>query len=275
MVLPEPGGPCSSTPRGGRTPSVLKTSGCLSGKSTSSFRMASCLSSPPMSSYPTASSSSNASSSEMGSPSGKICASAPAKQCISGSISTTFHLMSLSPSPTGVSITSPTVSGRIASFRNGASESSNASPSKPSKLDAIAVSMIIEASGTSRRGDIRKVSPEAKRRFAFAVEESLASPRRSLPLASTTAHTVFRIFFARKRTVSPSTRPSLSMVFASTSMADGSSASAAAIVNRILLGVDSSSSASPPRKSAARLNALLCCPSLLLLTARSVSIPRA
>mmetsp|Transcript_176846 Transcript_176846/g.430217 ORF Transcript_176846/g.430217 Transcript_176846/m.430217 type:complete len:230 (-) Transcript_176846:665-1354(-) len=49
-VLPEPGGPCSSTPRGGFTPSVLKSVGWRSGSSIISRIWASCLRSPPMSS---------------------------------------------------------------------------------------------------------------------------------------------------------------------------------------------------------------------------------
>mmetsp|Transcript_32540 Transcript_32540/g.85518 ORF Transcript_32540/g.85518 Transcript_32540/m.85518 type:complete len:242 (+) Transcript_32540:1324-2049(+) len=50
IVLPEPGGPTSSTPRGGRTPISSKTTGCISGRSTSSRSVDICLSRPPMSS---------------------------------------------------------------------------------------------------------------------------------------------------------------------------------------------------------------------------------
>mmetsp|Transcript_17480 Transcript_17480/g.61398 ORF Transcript_17480/g.61398 Transcript_17480/m.61398 type:complete len:306 (+) Transcript_17480:1817-2734(+) len=49
-VLPDPGGPCSSTPRGGFTPSVLNSVGWRSGSSIISRICASCLRRPPMSS---------------------------------------------------------------------------------------------------------------------------------------------------------------------------------------------------------------------------------
>mmetsp|Transcript_26041 Transcript_26041/g.62131 ORF Transcript_26041/g.62131 Transcript_26041/m.62131 type:complete len:218 (-) Transcript_26041:823-1476(-) len=50
MVLPHPGGPYSSTPRGGFTPTLVKSSGCLSGSSTISRSCPICLERPPMSS---------------------------------------------------------------------------------------------------------------------------------------------------------------------------------------------------------------------------------
>lgn len=55
-VLPDPGGPYSSTPLGGFTPSVLNSCGCLSGSSIISRIRAICFRQPPISSYPTSSS---------------------------------------------------------------------------------------------------------------------------------------------------------------------------------------------------------------------------
>lgn len=49
-VFPVPGGPCSSTPFGGSTPSLSKISGCLSGSSIISLTFLISSSSPPMSS---------------------------------------------------------------------------------------------------------------------------------------------------------------------------------------------------------------------------------
>eukprot|EP00965_Chrysotila_dentata_P211039 6186253-Pleurochrysis_carterae.AAC.5 len=48
IVLPQPGGPWISTPRGGRTPTEVNTFGWRIGSSTSSRILASCLSQPPM-----------------------------------------------------------------------------------------------------------------------------------------------------------------------------------------------------------------------------------
>ena len=53
MVFPVPGGPWSSTPLGASTPSLLKSSGCLSGSSTISRIFLTASPSPPMSSYET------------------------------------------------------------------------------------------------------------------------------------------------------------------------------------------------------------------------------
>mmetsp|Transcript_25123 Transcript_25123/g.99975 ORF Transcript_25123/g.99975 Transcript_25123/m.99975 type:complete len:306 (+) Transcript_25123:1398-2315(+) len=49
-VFPDPGGPYRRTPRGGLTPNVLKSDGCLSGSSIISRICAICLRQPPMSS---------------------------------------------------------------------------------------------------------------------------------------------------------------------------------------------------------------------------------
>mmetsp|Transcript_18105 Transcript_18105/g.30239 ORF Transcript_18105/g.30239 Transcript_18105/m.30239 type:complete len:263 (-) Transcript_18105:433-1221(-) len=170
IVLPEPAGPCINTPRGGRTPMTLKTSGCFSGRSMSSLSIASCLSSPPTSSYPTVSSSS-ACSSVRGSPSGKISVALPAMPELSGSISITFHRTTCSLSPTvhGVSTMSPTESGRIASLRNGLSPRSNGSPSNPSRLAASGWSIIRSLSLMSRRVDTITEWPLCTLRFARAV----------------------------------------------------------------------------------------------------------
>mmetsp|Transcript_15960 Transcript_15960/g.48738 ORF Transcript_15960/g.48738 Transcript_15960/m.48738 type:complete len:276 (+) Transcript_15960:612-1439(+) len=50
-VLPVPGGPCSRTPLGGRTPMVSNISLCVMGSTTASMSSWICLSQPPMSLY--------------------------------------------------------------------------------------------------------------------------------------------------------------------------------------------------------------------------------
>mmetsp|Transcript_9638 Transcript_9638/g.16478 ORF Transcript_9638/g.16478 Transcript_9638/m.16478 type:complete len:325 (-) Transcript_9638:291-1265(-) len=140
IVFPEPAGPWMSTPRGGRTPTASKTPGCLSGRSISSCSSPSWRDIPPMSSYPTRSSSKLSSSSLIGSPSVKISVALPTTAAFwsasssasdESSSSTTFHRMTCasSPSPHGVSKTSPTLSGRSLSARKGLSASSKTSPS--------------------------------------------------------------------------------------------------------------------------------------------------
>jgi len=49
IVLPVPGGPYSSTPRGGSIPIALYRSKCVSGSSTASRISCFCTSQPPMS----------------------------------------------------------------------------------------------------------------------------------------------------------------------------------------------------------------------------------
>ncbi|PHH84284.1 hypothetical protein CDD83_2200 [Cordyceps sp. RAO-2017] len=53
IVLPVPGGPYSSTPRGGSMPICLYRSKCVSGSSTASRISCFCMSSPPTSAYVT------------------------------------------------------------------------------------------------------------------------------------------------------------------------------------------------------------------------------
>mmetsp|Transcript_35269 Transcript_35269/g.119420 ORF Transcript_35269/g.119420 Transcript_35269/m.119420 type:complete len:200 (+) Transcript_35269:971-1570(+) len=50
-VLPVPGGPCKSTPFGGRMPMALNISACVIGSTTASMSSLICLSHPPMSEY--------------------------------------------------------------------------------------------------------------------------------------------------------------------------------------------------------------------------------
>mmetsp|Transcript_22248 Transcript_22248/g.71608 ORF Transcript_22248/g.71608 Transcript_22248/m.71608 type:complete len:371 (-) Transcript_22248:425-1537(-) len=111
-VLPDPGGPCSSTPRGGFTPSFLNSCGWRSGSSIISRIWPSSLRRPPMSSYPTSSIRSS-SSRFTGSPSQWITVSGATMQYGRGSVSTTLNSTAAMP-PRTMNV-SPTVTGRYAS----------------------------------------------------------------------------------------------------------------------------------------------------------------
>mmetsp|Transcript_129858 Transcript_129858/g.183113 ORF Transcript_129858/g.183113 Transcript_129858/m.183113 type:complete len:256 (-) Transcript_129858:176-943(-) len=89
-VLPDPGGPYKSTPRGGFTPSVLNKDGWRSGSSIISRIWASWRRTPPISSYPTSFIFSS-SSRLMGSPSQWMTVSGATMMASPGSVSTTLN----------------------------------------------------------------------------------------------------------------------------------------------------------------------------------------
>ncbi len=127
-VFPDPGGPQSKTPRGGLTPNVLKSWGCLSGNSIISLIAAICFLHPPISSQPTSSSFSS-SSLLMGSPSVQSIVLGATIPYSLGSVATILNSTGLKLPLTMKR--SPFLAGRQASLKQGMRQVLVRSPAMP------------------------------------------------------------------------------------------------------------------------------------------------
>mmetsp|Transcript_5523 Transcript_5523/g.13299 ORF Transcript_5523/g.13299 Transcript_5523/m.13299 type:complete len:319 (+) Transcript_5523:1298-2254(+) len=227
-VFPDPGGPYSNTPRGGLTPSVLKSVGCRKGSSIISRICAICFRHPPTSSYPTSSIFSS-SSRLTGSPSQWMTVSGATIQYGDGSVSTTLNSTGCMADRTRNK--SPFLTGRYASRKYGLRYTSNRLPDTPSIVSSNGKMWIRFPYGTSPQDVTVTTSLRRTRRF-LRTTLFIRTFESSQVSSARTIQTVSFPFFPLMRTVSPRNNSSCSILAGLREMTELSSFVASSTINR-------------------------------------------
>mmetsp|Transcript_2596 Transcript_2596/g.7813 ORF Transcript_2596/g.7813 Transcript_2596/m.7813 type:complete len:376 (+) Transcript_2596:1351-2478(+) len=227
-VFPLPGGPYRRIPRGGFTPTLLNSCGWRRGSSMSSRICASCLRTPPMSSYPISSSFSS-SSRLIASPSQWMTVSGATMQYSSGSVSTTLN-STVRMAPRTVKV-SPLRTGLYASRKYGRRYTSKRLPVSPSMVSSNGRMCTLLPYLTSGHGWTDTMSPSRTLRLFLTtrLHRIFSSGQSS---STSTTHTVVRLFFPFRSTVSPRKSCSSSILAGDSVMTEFSSLFDSSMIRR-------------------------------------------